>query len=390
MLRPFLAAIGLMAALVSFPSTSEAFLWGLFGGSDKWKTMDPAEQDALAAPEIEKAHAADLAGKPKTALKYYNRVWKRYPGSQYAAEALFRSGRIELERHRWRQSFRAYTTLTRLYPESPYFNVIVADLFDIATAYEEGNHVYWLWVVPYRAEGRALAAYEAVIRTAPFSDYAPIALMRVAMIYKREGNTVMAVDALDRLINFYPTTMLSGEAHLLLAETFADEVKGPEYDQGATREAISYYRDFLLLYPDNPMVGTGEQGLQSMRDVHARSKLVMGEFFYHYRDDYAAAEVFFNEAITIAPDSSAAHEARDYLVSVTEIKTAYPEGDWPRRRDWEYLLWWREWPPAPSAARRSEVDDGADRPIIPGVDQPLLTPVGQDAANPSQTPSPAR
>lgn len=379
MLRPTLAVLAILAALVTFPARSDALLWGLLGRDDRWRNVDPDRQNREAEPIIVEARRLDAEGRTKAALSAYTRVWKLYPGSRFAAEALFRSGRLRMKREDWRDAFDAYTNLVRSYPESPYFDQIVADLFDIGTAYEEGRGIHWLWVIPYADESRAVGVYETVIRTAPFSDYAPIALMRIAMIHRRENHTILAVDALDRLINFYPNTMLAADAHLLLAETFADEVKGPEYDQGATREAISYYRDFLLLYPENPMVERGEMGLEEMRDVHARSKLVMGEFFYDYRDDYVSAEVFFNESITIAPESAAAGEARKYLAKIDEIKANYPEGDWPRRKDLEYLMWWRDWPP-PYSKRRTEVDDGADRPNIPGVDNPLNVPVGSEVA----------
>ncbi len=384
MLRPLLAAIGLMAALVSFPSTSDALLWGLFEDRDRWRNLEPEVQDREAEPLMTRGRQAELQGRNGRAVSLYKRVWKRYPGSRFAAEALYRTGRIELARQEWEDAYGAYSLLLRSYPESPYFNQIVSGLFDVGTAYEEGRDIHWMWIFPYTDERKAVAAYEAVISTAPFSDYAPIALMRIAMIHRREDNVILAIDALDRLINFYPTSILSGDAQLMLAETFAQEVKGPEYDQGATREAISYYRDFLLLFPDNPQVERGEDGLEDMRDVHARSKLILGEFYFNYRDDYAAAEVFFNEAITIAPESPAAQTAREFLVKVAAIKADYPEGNWPRRKDWEYLLFWRKWPPeAEDSDRRSKVDTGEDRPNVPGVENPMTEKADEPPAQPA-------
>ena len=43
--------------------------------------------------------------------------------------------------------------------------------------------------------------------------------------------------------------MVTSDAYLKLAETHAALVDGPLYDQGATNEAISYFEDYLILFP---------------------------------------------------------------------------------------------------------------------------------------------
>ncbi len=307
--------------------------------------MEPAEQDRLAQPIYQDALEAETGGKLKRAAKLYKKVWENFAGSTLAPEAAYRFAKIEKRRKKWKSALAAYQRVVSFYPDSPYFNEVVADQFEIAAAFEEGDNVRFLWIFPARAFERAVGAYEMVVANAPYGEYAPIALMRIALIHRRQGDEVFAVDALDRLINNYPNSMLTGDAYLLLAETFADEVKGPEYDQGATREAMSYYRDFMILFPTNPAIEVAEDGLEDMREVFARSKLIMGEFFYNFRDDYTAAAVFFNEAITTAPESEAAAEARAYLETVDQIQSLYPRGDWPRRTAWNHLFFWQSWDP---------------------------------------------
>jgi outer membrane protein assembly factor BamD len=294
---------------------------------------------------MREADALLARGELGSARKAYNRVWHECPVSKAAPEAVYQSGHISMLRGEWKKALEYYNLLLTGYPESPHFNDVIADIFDIASAYEEGRNIHFLWFIPYKDAGKAIMAYEALAVYAPYSDYAPTALLRVAMLHKRDRETVAAMDALDRIINNYPDSMVAADATMLMAEYLTMQVAGPEYDQGATREAMSYYRDFLTLYPGNPAVAECEKGLAERREILAQSRLVLGRFFYDYRDDYDAAAVFFNDTITIAPESNSATEARDYLAKVDAIKARFPEGNWPRRTDWQFLMYWREWDP---------------------------------------------
>lgn len=146
------------------------------------------------------------------------------------------------------------------------------------------------------------------------------------------------------MINNYPTSTLTDTAYLELAQTFASLVTGPEYDQGATREAISYFQDFLILFPDNERVEEGERGLQEKLDVLSRSKLLIGEFYFRHRSAFRAAEVFFNEAITVSPTSPSADRARAYLARIEEFRLRAAEDPnfrMPRVTWGDYLFFWR-------------------------------------------------
>jgi outer membrane protein assembly factor BamD len=53
-----------------------------------------------------------------------------------------------------------------------------------------------------------------------------------------------------------------------------------------------------------------------MKTILAKSKLTLADYYYKYRQNYKAARVFYNEAITVYPDSSVAAQARAKLVDV--------------------------------------------------------------------------
>lgn len=331
----------LLFALV--PTLGQAAWWWPFGGGGE--ELPAAEQTARARPHYERGLEAREEGRLRAAARAFREVWDEYPGSDDAPEALFQFGEIEFERRQWNESFFAFQLLLQLHPDFPHFDQVVDYQFRIALKAAEGDNIRWAYIIPFKAWQRAIGYFEVLIQNAPYSDLAPLALMNVALIHQYLGNTAAAVDALDRLINNYPESVLADDAYLELGHTFASLADGPLYDQGSTREAESYYEDFLVLYPTHPQVDEGEEGLAAMRNSYAESKLVIGEYYYVHRNWYRAAEIFFNEAITISPESEAADRARAYLNRIEEFKAlaaADPDYEPPFTTWADRLFFWRE------------------------------------------------
>ena len=69
------------------------------------------------------------------------------------------------------------------------------------------------------------------------------------------------------------------------------------------------------------LIAKAAQGLDTMKKVLAESKIKIGDFYFYHRDNYTAARVFYNEAITAYPDSDVANQAKKKLVAV-EAKAA--------------------------------------------------------------------
>jgi outer membrane protein assembly factor BamD len=146
--------------------------------------------------------------------------------------------------------------------------------------------------------------------------------MSIAKAHQMFGNAEDAIDALDRMINTYPKSLLTPDAYLRLAQAHASLVEGPGYDQTSTKESITYFEDFVILYPGDPNIATAEKGLADMKQVLAESKIRIADFYFKHRKNYKAARVFYNEAITDYPDSTVATRARTQLVKVDAMLAA--------------------------------------------------------------------
>lgn len=263
------------------------------------------------------ARRAEERGNTSSAIKTYNKVVKRYGTSIYTPEAYYRSARLYLERRQYNKAFDAFQSIITRYPNTPRFNEIIGEQYRIASALLDGaRQHYWGWLPGFPDRAKGVLYFEFILLNAPYSDYAPLSLMNIARGHQKLRNTLEAIDALDRLINTYPQSLLTADAYLQIAQTHSSLVDGPNYDQESTQQAITYFQDFMILFPGDPSVGAAEDGLDHMRTVLAQSKINIADFYFKKRDNYTAARVFYNEAITVYPDSEIAARARERLAEV--------------------------------------------------------------------------
>jgi len=276
---------------------------------------------------MNKARAAEEKGHSGTAVKYYGRVAKKYPNSIYAPEAQYRLGKLRLYRKQYTKAFEAFQTVATRYPSTTRYDEVIGLQYHIATGLLDGERGrIWRIFPGFTNREKAIEYLEILIFEAPYCDYAPLALMSIANGHKYFKNTDEAIDSLDRMINTYPQSALTPEAYLKLAQAHAALVEGPFYDQGSTRDSITYFEDFMILYPSDNNVVTAEKGLTEMKKVLAESKIKIADFYFHRRDNYKAARVFYNEAITVYPDSEVAALARTRLTEVDAAAAKNAEG----------------------------------------------------------------
>ncbi len=292
------------------------------------------------------ARTKEEQGSTRSALRAYATVAKKYPNSIYAPEALYRSARLRLAGKDYQKAFEDFQGVVGRYPNTKRFNEIIGEQYRIASAVLDGARGRMLWgLLPgFKSREKGIEFFETILVNAPYSDYAPLSLMNIARGHQKLDQVENAIDALDRMINNYPQNLLAPDAYLKLGQTHATLVDGPYYDQAATKESITYFTDFMLLFPSDTGVAAAEKGLDRMKNMLAESKMKIGDFYFYKRSNYTAAKVFYNEAITSYPESPIAARAKLRLVDVESKasgKKVSPEGkaegDAPKKkRFWQF------------------------------------------------------
>lgn len=279
-----------------------------------------------ALDQMNKARDAEERGATRSAYRTYESVAKRYPNSIYAPEALYRAAHMRLKRREFTKAFDDFQQVLARYPNTRRFNEIVGEQYRIASSMLDGARGRMLFgMLPgFKQRDKALEYFETILANAPYSDYAPLALMNIARGHQKLGNTEDAIDALDRMINSYAQSLLAPDAYLKLAQTHASLVDGPYYDQASTKEAITYFTDFMLLFPSDSNIASAEKGLDQMKTMLAESKMRIADFYFYKRSNFKAARVFYNEAITAYPESAIAARAKSRLAEVEAKATNQP------------------------------------------------------------------
>ncbi|HVS53655.1 MAG TPA: outer membrane protein assembly factor BamD [Opitutaceae bacterium] len=317
----------LLSALGFLPALARADLvwtkqtgWRVEGGALAGLT---GTEGRNALEQMNKARDAEENGSTRSAIKSYENIGKRYPNSIYAPEALYRAARLQASRREYNKAFEDYQTVLGRYPNTKRFNEIVGEQYRIASAMLDGarRRMFFGLLPGFTQREKAIEYFEAILSNAPYSDYAPLALMNIARGHQKLGNPEEAMDALDRMINNYPQSVLAPDAYLKLAQAHASLVDGPYYDQANTKESITYFEDFMILFPGDTNITSAEKGLDGMKKMLAESKMKIADFYFLKRDNYKAARVFYNEAITAYPESDVANRAKARLAQV-EAKAA--------------------------------------------------------------------
>jgi outer membrane protein assembly factor BamD len=329
-----------LALLVS-PRLAADLVWSPSAG---WQVEQGAlsglvgAQGRTALDLMNKARRDEDKGNKGAAIKEYEKVASKYQASVFAPEALYRAGTILASRRQYYKAFNEFQSVLRRYPNTKRFNEVIGEQYRIATALLNGKHnrIFGGRFPGWANRTKGIEFCEVILLNAPYSDYAPLALMDIARGQQFIKSPDEAIDALDRLVNTYPQSVLAAVAYLQLGDLHASLSEGPMYDQASTKEAMTYYEDFMILYPGDPNIAAAAAGVDRMKTVLSRSKIYIGDFYFYKRQNYRAAQIFYNEAITAYPESAPAALAKKRLndVTVKMAQAAVGAKNPPKKRFW--------------------------------------------------------
>ena len=326
----------------------------LFPGTGFFKKNRDPLNNEQAQKWFFEAEAAESSGDLGDALSLYEKFSKRRSDFrivkdeeeiQIGPESLYRASNLREKRGDWQKAFEHLRLIAEAYTDYD-FERVAESLMRIAERLAKEKLPRKWGVLPrFRSGSQDRLRLNQIAGLARGPRFAPRALMALSEIALKDGKEEEAVDALERLTNLYPDNYLCEEAYFILAKIFEDRVAGPSYDQGATLKALNFYEDYLILFAESPpqskheeleeykvrlidakqRVLLAEAGRKKMRETLAASKVVVGEYVEKYGKYYLVnwkelgnrpALQFYNEAITIAPESKAAREAESKVAKL--------------------------------------------------------------------------
>lgn len=267
------------------------------------------------------AFAVEKHGDSDAAESAYGEIVTAFPDSDFAAEALYRLGELYSNRRQFEPAFECFSALEDAYPASPRVDdaivqaYLVTEMVRKGVRPTKGGSLLW-----FKDRTRALDFYDRLYEMAPHLPISPRLLYHKGLFafelshdWFSFDKTLDAIDAFERMISIYPDATFVPNAYLDLAATYEAGVVGPDWDQLATRRAINYYTDFYQLFPDHPKAEFAYEKTISLTNLMAENRLVIGDFYYSRHNNLRAAVTFYNEALTLAPDSPAGKKAQERI-----------------------------------------------------------------------------
>lgn len=281
---------------------------------------------------MNEARSAQEDGKFSTAIAKYSKVCKEHRDSVFAPEAYYQTGKIREQKRQYKAAFKAFESVIDKYPQYPGFTKVLHEQFDLASLVKGGARPYYFGLIPgFKDRNSAIDYYRNVVRTAPYSDLAPLALLNISELFLRDRKPADAIDTLESLIDGYPDSEYTPGAYLKVAKIYSGLSKSTKHDQGAIKEAVHYYEDFLILYPTDERVAEVESKLDEMKTRLAQSKIDIGDFYFNSRNNPIAAVIMYKTAITCYPDSAIAQVAQDKIQYIKD-------GGKPKRTPVDFLF----------------------------------------------------
>lgn len=166
---------------------------------------------------------------------------------------------------------------------------------------------------------QAIQAFERVIFYHASSEYVDDAQFYLGRTYFEKKDYAQAIVEFDYLIKNFSNSSFSEESYLYRAKAYLLKAPGYDKDQSETKEAISFFDEFLTRYPNSQYTNEAKDLILSSRNRLAKKELENGKLYIKLKEPDAAA-VYFKFVIENYPETKASSEAKYHLASIYEKK----------------------------------------------------------------------
>lgn len=314
----WLFALTALVVLVPFRSPApltfipgEGWIYETFGGG-KWRRERAKDQLDVAVDSFKKQDYG-------TSMKAARRVVKVWPHSDYAPAAQYLVGRCYEEKNQDDKAFAAYARILKEYPMSDRVDEVLKRQYAIASRYLAGQYFNFRGVIPlYRSMDKTAKMFSDLVKAAPFSDVGPHAQLRVGAAREKQRKYPEAVAAYETAADrYHDRKPIAADALYRAGVCYHKEANKADYDQSTAGKAISTFNDFLTYYPDDRRAPEVRKRIEMLREEQARGSFEIAKY-YEKKNRFAAAKVYYNEAVVGDPGQKYSAPARERLAEINK------------------------------------------------------------------------
>lgn len=249
--------------------------------------------------------------KYEDAKREFKKLLKKYPKSLEASESQYYLALIEEAQGNLYEAYLAYQKVIDKYPFSERIQEIIEREYKIGESFMSGEKRKAMGLT-LPVENPAIEIFTKVIENSTYGPLAPKAQYKLGLVLKGLMRYYEAEEAFNKVISNYPNSEWVEAAKFQIASCRASVSRGPDYDQGATKEAKQKFEDFLKEHPDAVLSRDAEKNINQLKEKEAQSNYNIGRF-YEKQMAYEAAKIYYNDVISNYPDSVWAAKALERL-----------------------------------------------------------------------------
>jgi outer membrane assembly lipoprotein YfiO len=252
------------------------------------------------------------------AKREFVKLVKAYPKSFEASEGQYYLGLTEEAQGELYGAYQAYQKVIDKYPFSVRIQEIIEREYKIAEAFMAGAKRKALGVT-LPVENPAIEILGKVVENSTYGPLAPVAQYKLGLALKGLMRYYEAEEAFGKVVATYPNSEWVAAAQFQIAACRAAVSKGPEYDQGAAKEAKDKFEEFVKDHPDAVLSREAEKSIEQLNEKELESNYNIGRF-YEKQKAYEAARIYYEEVINTYPSSPWAAKASERVAALDKLK----------------------------------------------------------------------
>jgi outer membrane assembly lipoprotein YfiO len=225
----------------------------------------------------------------------FQKFLRAYPKSSEAAESQYYLGLIEEAGGNLYEAYLAYQKVIDKYPFSERIQEVIQREYKIAEEFMVGKKRKAMGVnLP--VENPAIEIFTKIIENSTYGSLAASAQYKLGLVLKGLTRYYEAEEAFNKVISNYPDSEWAGAAKFQIAACRQAVSRGPDYDQGATKEAKEKFENFVREHPDATLSRDAEKNIGKLKEKEAESKYNIARF-YEKQKAYEAAKIYYDDII---------------------------------------------------------------------------------------------
>jgi outer membrane protein assembly factor BamD len=173
---------------------------------------------------------------------------------------------------------------------------VIAVEFDAEGSFEKANKL-----IDDKEYEKARALLLEIKNRDLTKNYAPLAQLRTADSYIKEGEPELAVAEFRRFLEIYPDHRHASYAQYQIAMVYFNQIESPERGYGGAAKALGEFEKLKKDYPRNPYKDLIELRIEKCKNTIADYEFLVGEFYFQ-REEYKAAISRFETLLLKFPD----------------------------------------------------------------------------------------